>query len=113
VLKLDIEGLLKMDRIESNSTDSFFYGILNSLLRLKVSCYENDDNGREAEILIISSIRQNLQLIEEIAPLAFFEIQITKSVFDLAYNKTLEPKYFFDLLEAFKFLKTYKRFRKG
>lgn len=116
---LDIISLLKMSSIEKVNSKSFFLGVVTLILDFKIYQYENGCKNNKsiksvAENIekILDTVSNHIELLKELSTVTYFEYSLIRSLYGFFSDSKIKMSTFENLLEAFKYLKIYKRFRK-
>jgi hypothetical protein len=100
-----------MNFIDSTAHRYFYLGCLSLLLAFKINHFEKSEiiSGIDASI---ESVFKHILLIKEISPILYFQFTNVRSLNQFLKSENVDVAKLEDLLEAFKTLKVYKKFRK-
>ena len=100
-----------MCTIDSSANRYFFVGCLALLLAYKFNHYEKSEiiSGVEASI---ESVFKHIVLLKETSPILYFQFNIVRSLNHFLVKDKVDLAILEELLESFKSLKIYKKFRK-
>ena len=100
-----------MSSIDSSANRYFYIGCLALLLAYKFNNYEKNEiiSGVEASI---ESVFKHIVLLKETSPILYFQFNIVRSVISFLQKENVDLAKLEELLESFKSLKVYKKFRK-
>ena len=101
-----------MNQIEPNNLKSFFLGILTLILHFKIENYEKDYSPIEEIKSDLNLANNHINLLKDLSTIAYFELTLLSCLFNFSGSLQINNQLFANLLTAFKYFKTYRRFRK-
>ena len=94
-------------------------GVITLILDFKIYQYENGCKNNKsiksvAENIekILDTVSNHIEQLRELSTIAYFEYSLIRSLYGFYSDSKINMNTFENLLEAFKYLKIYKRFRK-
>jgi hypothetical protein len=101
-----------MSQIERSNYKNFFMGVLTLLLDFKINQYEkNFEDAQKANISINTVFNLHTSLLKELSTVAFFDFTLLRAAYNFSgENNNVENLQV--LLNAFKYYKVYRSFRK-
>lgn len=99
-----------MTTIEAVAQKSFFIGLLTLLVEFKISLFEKSDVSVSGSKL--EQAYKHIGLIKEISPLMYIEYILMRGLYNYLYKEP-SVEIFKELVEVYRYYKTFKRFKKG
>jgi hypothetical protein len=100
-----------MNSIDSTAQRYFYLGCLTLLLAFKFNHFEKSEiiSGVESTL---ESIFRHIQLLKEISPILYFQSTIVRSLNHFLRKENIDLSILEELLDSYKSLKVYIKFRK-
>lgn len=106
------QNLIKMESIDRPAQLNFLVGILTTLLNLKVSRFEENEEGVKESVDLIESASKHLKILKEY-PIVLLEYSLVKNLSQFIYGNQFNLNLIEDLIKIFKEFKIYRKFRKS
>lgn len=100
-----------MNTVDSTAHKYFYVGCLTLLLAFKINHFEKNEiiSGVDTSL---ESVFKHIQLVKDISTILYFQFTVIRSINHFLKKENVEVSILVELLEAFKSLKVYRKFRK-
>jgi len=106
-----VKYLVKSNTIETNAHKNFYIGLITLILDFKISRFEKDESRVQEARTILNGCYSHLNLMKELSTLLYFEFSFLRAYDDLSRNG-LDSVVLEELVNSFKYYKSYRHFRK-